>query len=128
MTEKQRPLDVLVVDNDEHDLNEIRAAAMFGDMVLHCVGSRDEALCYLHRRGRYSDARRPQLVVLDGSTSDFHGFDLLEALKADSGLCTIPVVVLTDHDGDFLPSYNGAQCSVVMKPMTVGRARQFLTG
>src|SRR3989344_5932960 len=40
--------------------------------------------------------RRPELVLLDLILPKMHGLDVLEAMRADSALAGIPVIVLTN--------------------------------
>jgi len=54
-----------------------------------------EAMRYLRRDGEYLDAARPHLVLLDLHLPNKNGHEVLAEAKADPGLCSIPVVVLT---------------------------------
>lgn len=90
-------LHVLLVEDSDGDVTMVRrafskAAAPCG---LHIARDGQEALDYLFRRGEYGDARRPGLVLLDLRLPIIGGVDVLRQVKADPGLSTIPVVVLT---------------------------------
>ncbi len=54
-----------------------------------------EALDYLFRRGRYADAWRPELILLDLNLPKKGGIEVLAEINADKELRQIPVVVLT---------------------------------
>lgn len=54
-----------------------------------------EALEFLHRHGKYAQAPRPDLILLDLSLPSRDGREVLAEIKADEALQTIPVVVLT---------------------------------
>lgn len=54
-----------------------------------------EALDYLYRRGRYADARRPELILLDLNLPKKSGLEVLAEINADKELRQIPVVVFT---------------------------------
>src|SRR5512142_1943875 len=57
-----------------------------------------EMLDYLYHRGKYSQAGsapHPELVLLDLNMPKKSGMEVLEEIKSDSALRTIPVVVLT---------------------------------
>jgi two-component system, response regulator len=57
-----------------------------------------EMLDYLHKRGRFDSlnaAPHPELVLLDLNMPRVGGMEVLEEIKGDPALRTIPVVVLT---------------------------------
>ena len=62
---------------------------------------------FLHRRGHYTDATRPDLILLDLNLSGKDGRELLAEIKADPKLRRIPIVILTisDHEEDIFRSY-----------------------
>lgn len=68
-------------------------------------------MAYLRREHRYSQAPRPDLILLDLDMPRRNGREVLTAVKADEQLCTIPVVVFTtsDIDSDVLGSYSARQ-------------------
>src|SRR5215468_4756223 len=58
----------------------------------------EEALDYLHGRGRFADpahAPRPALVLLDLNLPGMDGRELLTMIKSDEHLKSIPVVIVT---------------------------------
>ena len=67
---------------------------------VHTVTSGAAALDFLHQRGDYSDAPRPNLVLLDIDLPEMNGHDLLETLNDEHELAEIPVIVLTTTDDD----------------------------
>ncbi|NEE32195.1 response regulator, partial [Streptomyces sp. SID7982] len=62
---------------------------------LHVVRDGQEALDFLYRRGEYTEAPRPDLVLLDLNLPKYDGRQVLEQIKGDPELALIPVVVLT---------------------------------
>lgn len=54
-----------------------------------------QAMDFLHRRGEYVDAPRPDLILLDLNLPGKDGRELLAEIKADPRLRRIPIVVLT---------------------------------
>ena len=54
-----------------------------------------EALDFLRREGKYADAPRPDLILLDLNLPKKDGREVLAEIKADADLQRIPVVVLT---------------------------------
>ena len=96
--------DVLLVDDDAGDANLTRLAIGEGPLAcrLHYVKDGVEALAFLRREnGPYAEAPRPDLVLLDLNMPRKNGREVLEEVKADPDLRTIPVVVMTTSDADW---------------------------
>lgn len=119
------PIDVLLVEDDPGDTLMIREA--FDDNkvrnTLACVTDGVEAMEYLRREGRYADAPRPDLVLLDLNLPRKDGREVLAEIKGDDDLSTIPVVVLTTSQAeeDVLRSYRLHANAYVTKPVDFDR-------
>lgn len=50
---------------------------------------------FLRQAGRFAGAPRPGLILLDLHLPGRHGLEILAEIKADPGLMTIPVAVLS---------------------------------
>jgi len=111
-----RPLRILVVeDDDDH-----------AELILHVLGEHHQG----HRVERVSDGAaaiayldqnrgtRPELVLLDLNLPRVGGIDVLEFVKRDTQLRTIPVVVLTTSatDSDRERALAAHANSYVVKP------------
>jgi len=88
-----------VEDNESHALLTIRGLSQqnIDHKIIH-VTDGQAALDYLYRRGTYSNRRfspRPDLVLLDLRLPKIDGLDVLQEIKNDEDLRSIPVVVLT---------------------------------
>lgn len=115
--------EVLLVEDDPTDVYLIQEAFKTGDarVKLRTVPDGEEALAYLRRSGAYKKARRPDAIVLDLNLPKLDGREVLEIVKADKDLRSIPVLVLTtsSRDEDVAASYGlGANCFVT-KPMSL---------
>jgi two-component system, chemotaxis family, response regulator Rcp1 len=53
------------------------------------------AMAYLRREGKYADAPRPELILLDLNLPKMGGREVLAQIKTDESLKTIPTIVLT---------------------------------
>ena len=62
---------------------------------IHEVSNGQEAMEFLHRRGRFADAPRPGLIYLDIEMPGMNGQETLRRIKADPILHDIPVVMMT---------------------------------
>jgi chemotaxis family two-component system response regulator Rcp1 len=80
-----------------------------------------EALAYLRKQGKYAEAARPDVVLLDLNMPRKDGRAVLEEMKADPVLQDIPVVVLTtsDADSDIVRSYKLQAICYVTKPVNI---------
>jgi CheY-like chemotaxis protein len=120
-----KPIDVLLVEDDPGDTLMIKEA--FEDNKvrnrLSCVADGVEALAFLRREGDFAEAPRPDLILLDLNLPRKDGRQVLEEVKADPELRTIPVVVLTTSEAeeDILRSYSLHANAYVTKPVDFER-------
>ena len=86
---------------------------------LHHVEDGVEALAYLRREGKYADARRPDVVLLDLNMPRKNGHEVLKEIRADDALQFLPVIVLTtsDDERDVLEAYGENANCYVTKPV-----------
>jgi len=87
--------------------------------VINVVKDGVEALAYLNQKGKYINASRPDLILLDLNLPRKDGREVLEEIKADESLKRIPVIVLTTSqaDEDILKAYGlNANCYIA-KPV-----------
>ncbi len=121
------PLDILVVDDNEDDVLLLQESLSDQPAVnlLHAVRDGEEAMAFLRREGRYADAARPGLVLLDINMPKMNGFEVLYQMKTDPALRAIPVVILTtsSREADVLTAYTGGACSFVTKPVNFDRLK-----
>ncbi|MFH9200885.1 response regulator [Streptomyces anulatus] len=121
MNTPAQPIEVLLVEDDPGD--ELMTREAFEDNkirnTLHVVRDGQEALDFLYRRGEYTGAPRPDLVLLDLNLPKYDGRQVLEQIKGDPELSLIPVVVLTTSSAeeDILRSYKLHANAYVTKPV-----------
>nr|WP_255210871.1 response regulator [Methylogaea oryzae] len=86
---------------------------------LNIVGDGQEALAFLRREGKYADAPRPDVILLDLNLPKKDGREVLAEIKADPSLKRIPVVVITSSEAeqDIIKSYDLHVNCYVSKPM-----------
>jgi CheY-like chemotaxis protein len=121
------PIQVLLVEDSPADIRLTQEALRDGKFVnqLHVVRDGEEALNFLHQRGAFAAAPRPDLVILDLNLPKRDGKEVLADMKNDVALRTIPVAVLTTSaaERDIVESYDlGANCYLT-KPVDL---EQFL--
>ena len=125
MNENLNVIEVLLVEDDPGDVVLVREAFEYNKLhnALHVVADGVEALDFLYRRNGHEDARRPDLVLLDLNLPRKDGREVLEEVKADKDLRTIPIVVLTTSEAeeDILRSYDLHANAYVTKPVDFDR-------
>lgn len=86
---------------------------------LHVVRDGLEALDFLYQREDHTEAPRPDLILLDLNLPKYDGRQVLEKIKSDPDLSSIPVVVLTTSaaEEDILRSYKLHANAYVTKPV-----------
>jgi CheY-like chemotaxis protein len=120
-----RQIEVLLVEDDPGDVLMTREA--FEDYKvsnrLHVVNDGAEAMEFLRRKGEHAEAPRPDLVLLDLNLPRMDGREVLQAIKSDPELASIPVVVLTTSEAeeDVLRSYSLHANAYVTKPVDFER-------
>ena len=79
----------------------------------------EEALAYLRRVAPYSDAARPDLILLDLNMPRKDGRAVLAEIKKDPELDSIPVIVLTSSQAeeDIVSSYKLHANCFISKPI-----------
>lgn len=121
-------IEVLLVEDNEDDIVLIEEAFAEAKLMSVINGVRDgeEALRYLRREGQYQTARQPDLVLLDINMPKKNGFEVLEAVKADRELRSLPVIMLTmsEREEDIARSYSDGACSYIRKPVSLDRFLQ----
>ncbi|KKD37460.1 MAG: response regulator [Limnoraphis robusta] len=107
---QERPKIIFLVEDNRGDIRLIQEALKRSTVAHEVVTVRNgmDAMSYLHREGEYSDAPRPDLILLDLNLPRKDGREVLAEIKADPSLKRIPVVVLTTskNDDDISQSYN----------------------
>ena len=74
---------------------------------------------FLKRQGKFPDAPRPDLILLDLNLPKKDGRELLAEIKADNTLRRIPVVILTTSaaEEDILRTYDLHANCFITKPV-----------
>ena len=116
-----RPVEILLVEDSPSDADLTVEALSDGKVLnnLHWVEEGVEALAFLRRQGKYNNAPRPDLILLDLNLPKKDGREVLAQIKVDPQLKLIPVVVLTTSaaDRDIFKTYElNANCYVT-KPI-----------
>jgi two-component system, chemotaxis family, response regulator Rcp1 len=114
-------VEILLVEDSPTDVLLAKEALEYSKInnKLQTVPDGVEAIAYLRKEGKYQDAPRPGLILLDLNLPRKDGREVLAEIKSDEKLKRIPVVVLTTSksEADILKAYGlHANCYIV-KPV-----------
>ena len=114
---------ILLVEDNANDIELTFAALEENHLANEVVVVRDgeEALDFLYRRGIYKlrAEGNPAVVLLDLKLPKVDGLQVLEKVKSDPDLKSIPVVMLTSsrEEVDLVTSYGLGVNAYVVKPV-----------
>ena len=115
------PVEILLVEDNLGDVfltqEALRESKISNN--LSVAGDGLQALDFLRREGAYSDAPRPDIVLLDLNLPKKDGRWVLEQIKTDDRLKHLPVVIMTTSraEHDVLKSYRLHANCYVTKPV-----------
>jgi CheY-like chemotaxis protein len=118
---------ILLVEDDKRDLELTLIALERSQLANEVVVLRDgaQALDYLLREGDHAERLEgnPAVVLLDLKLPKVTGLEVLERIKADPSLRSVPVVMLTSsqEESDVLRSYQLGVNAYVVKPVAFDR-------
>lgn len=115
-----RKIRVLLIEDSPSDVNFVRIGLdQFDDVEfeMHVESDGVGAIDYLQ------DNRNPHLIIMDLNLPTKNGIEVLEQIKRDPNLKSIPVIVLTtsDRPEDILASYNVHANAFIKKPMQLAK-------
>lgn len=121
---KGKPVDILLVEDNEDHIELTLRALKNNNLIndIHVVKDGQEALDFAYHRGKYQDTERysrPGLILLDIHLPKLNGLEVLETLKKDPDVKSIPIIMLTtsSRDEEIAKSYAGGANSYVTKPV-----------
>jgi CheY-like chemotaxis protein len=98
---KEKPRILLVEDNPgDIRLTQEALKESHTDVHLDVVTDGEQAVDFIYKRGKFTNAKRPSLILLDLNLPKKNGIEVLKEIKVDDSLKKIPVIVLTTSDAD----------------------------
>jgi CheY-like chemotaxis protein len=98
-----KPISILLVEDNPGDV--LLAQVAFGkskfDVDMQVVTDGQEALDFLHKKGKFTNSGTPDLILLDLNLPAISGSEVLADLKCDDELKTIPVIILTTSQAEW---------------------------
>lgn len=115
------PTEILLVEDNPGDIRLIEEAfkASNHQTQIHTVINGEDALSWLTHRSNEGNHSLPDIVLLDLNLPGGHGCDVLNAIRAESKIKLLPVIVLTsssDSD-DIQRCYQADANAFLTKPV-----------
>ena len=118
---KKRIPEILLVEDDPGDVLLITEGFKENRTLAHLivVGDGEEAVDYLNQKGKYSDAKTPDFIILDLNLPRMDGRAFLRRIKNEKLFKLIPVIVLTGSrsDLDIREVYELNAACYIVKPV-----------
>jgi two-component system, chemotaxis family, response regulator Rcp1 len=117
----KKDIRILIIDDSPSDaelaVQAFRQSKMSNEITVVTDGK--EALSYLLKKGKYADAVRPDLILLDLNLPKVDGYSVLKEIKQDESLKSIPVVILTtsEDEKDVQAAYRLQASAFITKPV-----------
>ena len=116
-----KDIEILLVEDNPGDVRLTKEALKDCKMrnTLYVVEDGEEALSFLYKEGKYTDAPHPDLILLDLNLPKKNGKEVLYEIKEDPRLKRIPVVILTTSkaEEDILKTYDLHANCYITKPV-----------
>ncbi len=108
---EDNPVDVMIIKEVFHDARVCNN--------LHVGEDGEEAMDFLYKRGKFSSAPRPEIILLDLNLPRKGGREVLAEIKGDPTLRHIPVIILTTSEDpeDIWSSYELQANCFITKPV-----------
>ena len=124
---------ILVIEDSEEDYEILQRCIRKSTIeckLQHCETGED-ALEYLYNRGDFQDSQKyykPSLILLDLNLPAVDGREILETIKKDNILNTIPVVIFSTSSNpkDIQECYHKGANAYVIKPMDILLMREHI--
>jgi len=123
--ERIKPVEILLVEDSPGDIGLTKEGLKESKLYnrLHVVTDGEEAISFLHEKGKYADVPYPDLILLDLNLPKKDGREVLAEIKTDERLRKIPVVIMTisKAEEDVCKAYGlHANCYIV-KPIDLNQ-------
>ena len=111
---------ILLVEDNPAEARLVQEAMKEGRVAAKLFWAKDglEALDFLYQRGQYTEAPRPDLILLDLNLPRLNGKEVLQQVKQDPALLNIPIVMLSTSSArqDVQDAYAAHANSFMTKP------------
>lgn len=120
-THKFQVAHILLVEDNEGDI--LLTLDAFEESKFHTQVSvarnGQEALDFLRKKGKFLNAQKPDLILLDINIPIFNGHEVLLEIKKEENMKKVPVIMLTtsSNQKDIEKAYSNYCNSYIQKPL-----------
>lgn len=130
LDKKAKFVEILLVEDELPDVTLIKLSFKNAKIAnhLHVAGDGIEAMNFLKKVGAFAEAPTPDLILLDLNMPRKNGMQVLEELKSDPQLKTIPVVIMTSSDSEeeVIKSYKLHANCYIRKPIEISELEKIV--
>ncbi len=116
---------ILVIEDNRGDAGLLEEAFKETKLMveLKILNEGADVLNYLRHKGKYSDSKSPEIILLDLNLPEKGGIEILKEIKSDPLLLHIPVVVLSvsERKEDICMAYSMHANAYLVKPIDLNR-------
>jgi two-component system, chemotaxis family, response regulator Rcp1 len=118
----KRDISILMVEEDRYEVDCLKEAITAGQIIsvnIEQAEDGDHALAYLRQEYPYLDAPTPDVIFLNMNIPGMTGRELLNAIKHEQTLASIPLVALiqSEDDKESMEAYSSDRtCFYFKKP------------
>ncbi|WP_225335782.1 response regulator [Halomicrobium urmianum] len=100
--QSDEPVEILLVEDNPGDVRLLREAFEVTriETAFQVVNTGEDAEDFLKGRGDYEGVSLPDIVLLDLNLPRKDGYDVLEAIREDERLQSLPVLILTSSTAE----------------------------
>lgn len=125
--EQKKVAHILLVEDNEGDIYLTKEAFEEAEIKtdISVVQNGRDALDFVFQRGVFTDAKKPDVILLDINIPIFNGHEVLQQIKADVNLQNIPVIILStsSHQRD-IEKARAQHCDAYLnKPLEITEFR-----
>jgi two-component system response regulator len=118
-------VDILLVDDNPDDVLLTKEVLREGKVKnkLYVAEDGDNAMQFLLNQGKFADAPRPSIILLDLNLPGKDGREVLSDIKGDRKLKSIPVVILSssNDEEDIKKMYEHNANAYITKPVDLDK-------
>lgn len=114
---------ILIIEDSDEDFEATKRILHKCNLEnpIHRCSYGDDALDYLFKRGAYTKAERPGMILLDLNLPSIDGREILDKINKDSILKSIPTIIFTtsSDERDIKSCYENGANSYIQKPVDI---------